>query len=600
MGSEGAVPPHELKPPLQSPLPLSNTRGDDGTATAGTSGTTGQQRPSPAERLCLRVSAVSRTHRGKRLVILRTWARVEGKLQRVELRALIDSGAETSLITRAAVDKLGARIEHGKFGVGLGVFGKQSPLTMCTQLQLSFLGTEPTSGLAKEYHTQEAEKLLVVSQLAGQEYDMLLGFPFMQKHRATLQCAHPVVMRLTAESGETVEVTPIGRGDDTAEREAEEAERLRIAAVARTEAPDTVMTTDELEQLWLSAEPGTVKVFPIIMHHRRDNGGVRVNNVAFKSAKETSAAGLSPAKPPEENEPQVGQKATDKQEGGQLPAGVERDKAAAIQARLTAEFKDVFPDDLPKFDANANPRAGVKIRTKPDAQPFGRYGPRMTAEDAQTASTMIRELLEKGFIQPSQSPWGAPMFLVAKPDGSRRMVIDYRGLNAATIRNRYPLPRVDELFDQLRGARFFTKLDLRSGYWQIGMDPDAVEKTAFTSREGHFEWLVLPMGLTNAPAEFMHMMQDTFREQLNKSVLVFLDDILIFSRTLEEHEQHLRWVLQQLREKKLYGKLSKCEYFRQAKLGLLGLLGLLGNRFFLKQARERLCRLRYQYLNNSD
>ena len=149
------------------------------------------------------------------------------------------------------------------------------------------------------------------------------------------------------------------------------------------------------------------------------------------------------------------------------------------------------------------------------------------------------------------------MFLVTKPDGGKRMVIDYRALNAATVRNRYPLPRVDELFDQLRGARYFSKIDLRTGYWQIRMAADAVEKTAFTSRHGHYEWLVLPMGLTNAPAEFMALMETTFQEELNKFILVFLDDILIYSETLEEHEAHLRVALERLRAKKLHAKISK-------------------------------------------
>jgi hypothetical protein len=187
----------------------------------------------------------------------------------------------------------------------------------------------------------------------------------------------------------------------------------------------------------------------------------------------------------------------------------------------------------------------------------------MTAADTQEAEKMLKELLAKGFIRPSRSPWGSPMFLVEKPDGGKRMVIDYRALNAATQRNRYPLPRVDELFDQLQGARYFSKIDLRTGYWQIRVAAEDVPKTAFTSRHGHFEWLVLPMGLTNAPAEFMALMENTFREELNRSVLVFLDDILIYSRTLEEHERHLRVVLQRLQSQKLYAKLSKCQFMRQ-------------------------------------
>jgi hypothetical protein len=225
----------------------------------------------------------------------------------------------------------------------------------------------------------------------------------------------------------------------------------------------------------------------------------------------------------------------------------ERERAARLVRQLTErEFADVFPSELP---AGLPPTRGTtpfRIELKPGTQPFGRYGPRMTAADTQEAEKMLKDLLAKGFIRPSRSPWGSPMFLVEKPDGGKRMVIDYRALNAATQRNRYPLPRVDELFDQLQGARYFSKIDLRTGYWQIRVAAEDVPKTAFTSRHGHFEWLVLPMGLTNAPAEFMALMENTFRQELNRSVLVFLDDILIYSRTLEEHERHLRVVLQRL------------------------------------------------------
>lgn len=231
--------------------------------------------------------------------------------------------------------------------------------------------------------------------------------------------------------------------------------------------------------------------------------------------------------------------------------------------KLTKKYGDVFPAELPAGLPPVRDMGPFRIDLKEGTRPFGRYGPRMTEEDTVVAGRMIEELLAKKFIRRSRSPWGSPMFLVAKPDGDRRMVIDFRALNAATTRNRYPLPRVDELFGQLQGARYFSKLDLRTGYWQIRVAEEDVAKTAFTSRHGHYEWLVLPMGLTNAPAEFMALMETTFREELNKFVLVFLDDILVYSKTLQEHERQLGVVLQRLREQKLYAKLSKCCFFRQ-------------------------------------
>ena len=175
----------------------------------------------------------------------------------------------------------------------------------------------------------------------------------------------------------------------------------------------------------------------------------------------------------------------------------------------------------------------------------------------------LEELVKSGFIQPSKSPFGAPILFVKKKDGTMRMCIDYRALNNITIKNAYPLPRIDELFDRLQGARYFSKIDLRSGYHQIRIDPQDVPKTAFRTRYGHFEFLVLPFGLTNAPGTFMHLMHQTFREFLDDFVLVFLDDILIFSRTLEEHQRHVTQVLTKLRESKLYAKESKCDFFKE-------------------------------------
>ena len=174
----------------------------------------------------------------------------------------------------------------------------------------------------------------------------------------------------------------------------------------------------------------------------------------------------------------------------------------------------------------------------------------------------LRDLTEKGYIQPSVSPFGAPVLFVPKKDGSMRMCIDYRALNRVTVHNRYPLPRIDELLDRLRGAQFFTKIDLRSGYHQIRVHPQDVHKTAFRTRYGHFEFLVLPFGLTNAPATFMHLMHNIFREHLDDFIIIFLDDILVYSRGLREHMTHVRQTLAILRKHQLYAKVSKCTFFQ--------------------------------------
>jgi hypothetical protein len=171
----------------------------------------------------------------------------------------------------------------------------------------------------------------------------------------------------------------------------------------------------------------------------------------------------------------------------------------------------------------------------------------------------IAELQQKGYIRPSSSPWGAPVLFVTKKDGSMRMCIDYRSLNEVTIKNKYPLPRIDDLFDQLQGAKYFSKIDLRSGYHQLRIKEADVQKTAFVTRYGQYEFTVMPFGRTNAPAFFMNLMNKVFMEELDKFVVVFIDDILIYSKSREDHEHHLRIVLRRLRAHQLYAKLSKFE-----------------------------------------
>ena len=172
-----------------------------------------------------------------------------------------------------------------------------------------------------------------------------------------------------------------------------------------------------------------------------------------------------------------------------------------------------------------------------------------------------KELMDKGFIRPSVSPWGAPVLFVKKKDGTLRICIDYRQINNVTVKNKYPLPRIEDLFDQLKGASVFLKIDLRSGYYQLRVKEVDVPKTAFRARYGYYEFLVMPFGLTNAPTAFMDLMNRLFRPYLDQFVVVFIDDILVYSRDEQEHEQHLKIVLQTLREKKVYAKLSKCDFW---------------------------------------
>ena len=226
------------------------------------------------------------------------------------------------------------------------------------------------------------------------------------------------------------------------------------------------------------------------------------------------------------------------------------------------EFMDVFPSELPE---GLPPKRGVdhRIELKPGSSPTSRPTFRMSPSELDELKKQLSELSDLGFIQPSKSPFGAPVLFVKKKDGSMRMCVDYRQLNEITIKNKYALPRVDELFDRLHGASYFSKIDLRSGYHQIRIHDDDVHKTAFRTRYGHFEFKVLPFGLTNAPATFMQLMHDIFRDMLDEGVIVFLDDILIYSNNLDSHKKLVRKVLHRLREHKLYAKESKCELFQR-------------------------------------
>ena len=182
---------------------------------------------------------------------------------------------------------------------------------------------------------------------------------------------------------------------------------------------------------------------------------------------------------------------------------------------------------------------------------------RMAPAELVELKKQIEELMAKQFIRPNTSPWRAPVLLVKKKDESSRLCVDYRQLNKMTIKNKYPLPRIDDLMDQLYGSSVFSKIDLRSGYHKILVNADDVQKTAFRSRYGHYEYVVMPFGVTNAPAVFMDYMNRIFQPFLDNFVVVFIDDILIYSMTQEEHAEHLRLVLGVLREKQLYAKLSK-------------------------------------------
>ncbi|GJR53047.1 putative reverse transcriptase domain-containing protein [Tanacetum coccineum] len=215
-------------------------------------------------------------------------------------------------------------------------------------------------------------------------------------------------------------------------------------------------------------------------------------------------------------------------------ACIKADEKKLDDIQVIRDFPKVFPDDL----SGLTPVREIEFRIDliPGASPVVKSPYRLASSEMLELSNQLKELQEKGFIRPSHSPWGAPMLFVKKKDGSMRMCIDYRELNKLTIKNRYPLPRIDDLFDQLQGTCCFSKIDLRSGYHQLRVREEDIPKTAFRTRYRHFEFTVMPFGLTNAPTIFMDLMNRVCKPYLDKLVIVFIDDILIYSKSEEEHE----------------------------------------------------------------
>jgi hypothetical protein len=237
------------------------------------------------------------------------------------------------------------------------------------------------------------------------------------------------------------------------------------------------------------------------------------------------------------------------------------------EIRIVQEYPDVFPEDLPGMRPNRD--IEFIIEMLPGTPCISKRPYRMHVNELVELKKQIAELQSKGFICPSSSPWGTPVLFMEKKDGTQRMCVDYRSLNEVTIKNKYPLPRIEYLFDQMKGVSVFLKINLRSGYHQLKIRESDIPNTAFHTRYGLYEYTVMSFGLTNAPTCFMYLMNKMFMEYLDKFVVVFIDDILIFSKAEEEHKKHLGMVLEKLRSNQLYAKFSKCEFWL-TKVAFLG------------------------------
>jgi hypothetical protein len=234
------------------------------------------------------------------------------------------------------------------------------------------------------------------------------------------------------------------------------------------------------------------------------------------------------------------------------------DAASTLDIRTVSEFPDVFLAELPGMPPDRE--TVFVIELVPSTDPIFKRPYRMAANQLAERKEQLQKLLDKGYIRPSTSPWGAPVIFVSKKDGTQRMCVDYRSLNEVSIK-KYPLPRIDDLFDQLKRACVFSKIDLRSGYHQLKIQASNIPKIAFITRYGLYEYAVMSFGLTNAPAYFIYLMNKVLMEYLDKFMVIFIDDILIFSKNEEEYDEHLHLVLQKLRENQLYAKLNKCEFW---------------------------------------
>ncbi|GKC01045.1 putative reverse transcriptase domain-containing protein [Tanacetum coccineum] len=238
---------------------------------------------------------------------------------------------------------------------------------------------------------------------------------------------------------------------------------------------------------------------------------------------------------------------------------IKADEKKLDDIRIVRDFPEVFLDDL----TGLPPMREIEFRIDliPGALPVVKSPYRLAPSEMLELSNQLKELQEKGFIRPSHLPWGALVLFVKKKDGALRMCIDYRELNKLTIKNRHPLPRIDDLFDQLQGACCFSKIDLRSRYHQLRVQEEDIPKTTFRRHYRHFEFIVMQFRLTNTPAIFMDLMNRVCKPYLDKFVIVFIDDILIYSKSEEEHEVHLKTILDLLKKDKLYAKFSKCEFW---------------------------------------
>ena len=452
-----------------------------------------------------------------------------GVLHNTPVRVLFDSGAVANILSAKVADRMGLQlVEPRADDVGFA--------RMPNGTRSECKATKPLSLRIGGHHDK-----ISFSVTRLEDYEVILGQAWFRLHnptidwrdgRAVIQRKHEHFVFMP-----TGVANPVDEGQDniplSAVQFAKAVKQGELAFVALLKAVDRDRTMDEED-------------FEEETSGRQDNVGSPEDpgNATRRLTRKEKGKGIVDC-------PEVPSDAL-----ARLPEDTPDDLRALLQT-----YRDVFPVALP---AGLPPERSVDhaIELEAGATPPSRPTYRMSFVEIEELDKQLKEYLGNGKIQPSQSPYGAPILFVTKKEGTLRMCTDYRALNKITKKNAYPLPRIDDLFDRLHGANFFAKIDLRQGYHQIRIKKKDVEKTAFRCRYGHYEYLVLPFGLTNAPATFQGLMHAVLMPFLDDFVLVYLDDIMIYSRTWEEHLQQISAVLDRLREHKLYAKLSKCEFGR--------------------------------------
>ena len=417
---------------------------------------------------------------------------LSGKIDRKDVRVMIDSGASGNFIARHLVQAY--RLHAAKASKGLTVTLADGNVRPCD------------SSVTVTLRMSKYQEQLVLRVIDLPNHDVILGKPWLRSQNPRIDWKRNTVL--------------LGGG--------------RATVVLRGMLPSTISR-----------------------EQRAELRGLLLTHLQIKRAAR-------------HNDPMVLALVNEVDQGDRSADSSGESAAAGRVKSILADYADRFVEKLP---AGLPPSRGVDhaIPLKPGSAPPFKPMLRLSYAELDEMKKQLQELLDKGYIRPSSSPFGAPVLFVRKKDGSFRMCIDYRALNKVTVMDRYPLPRIDELIDRLHGAQWFTKIDMAQGYHQLRVREDDVHKTAFRTRYGHFEFLVLPFGLCSAPASFMRLMHHMFDDLLDKCVIVFIDDVLIYSKTKAEHDRHVRMVLDRLRQHSLYAKQSKCSFF-QSEVEFLGFI----------------------------